>query len=376
MKKFLSIVLLMIFAVTVSAQQTDTIIHRNFFKKFLDYFNDANKPKQNKKFDFSIIGGPHYSSDTKLGLGLVAAGLYRMDKNDTITQPSNVSLYGDVSTVGFYLLGVRGNNIFPKEKYRLDYNLYFFSFPSSFWGIGYNNGANDANESSYKRFQSQIKVNFLFRLVDNLYLGPLLSFDYIHGMDFEKPELLEGMALTTTNLSTGFSLIYDSRDFLTNAYRGYYLKLEQRFSPSFLGNKYAFSTTDLRTSYYHPVWRGGILAGEFHTLLNYGNPPWGLMALLGSSYAMRGYYEGRYRDKNLMELQIELRQHVWKRNGVVVWGGLGSVFHDFSSLRGKHILPNYGFGYRWEFKKRVNVRLDMGFGKGQKGFIFNINEAF
>ena len=366
----------MIFAVTVSAQQTDTIIHRNFFKKFLDYFNDANKPKQNKKFDFSIIGGPHYSSDTKLGLGLVAAGLYRMDKNDTITQPSNVSLYGDVSTVGFYLLGVRGNNIFPKEKYRLDYNLYFFSFPSSFWGIGYNNGANDANESSYKRFQSQIKVNFLFRLVDNLYLGPLLSFDYIHGMDFEKPELLEGMALTTTNLSTGFSLIYDSRDFLTNAYRGYYLKLEQRFSPSFLGNKYAFSTTDLRTSYYHPVWRGGILAGEFHTLLNYGNPPWGLMALLGSSYAMRGYYEGRYRDKNLMELQIELRQHVWKRNGVVVWGGLGSVFHDFSSLRGKHILPNYGFGYRWEFKKRVNVRLDMGFGKGQKGFIFNINEAF
>lgn len=376
MKKFLSIVLLMIFAVTVSAQQTDTIIHRNFFKKFLDYFNDANKPKQNKKFDFSIIGGPHYSSDTKLGLGLVAAGLYRMDKNDTITRPSNVSLYGDISTVGFYLLGVRGNNLFPKENYRLDYNLYFFSFPSSFWGIGYNNGANDANESSYKRFQSQIKVNFLFRLVDNLYLGPLLSFDYIHGMDFEKPELLEGMALTTTNLSAGFSLIYDSRDFLTNAYRGYYLKLEQRFSPSFLGNKYAFSTTDLRTSYYHPVWRGGILAGEFHALLNYGNPPWGLMALLGSSYAMRGYYEGRYRDKNLMELQIELRQHVWRRNGVVVWGGMGNVFHDFSSLRGKHILPNYGFGYRWEFKKRVNVRLDMGFGKGQKGFIFNINEAF
>lgn len=376
MKKFLSLALLIVFAIIVSAQETDTTLHRNFFKKFLDYFNDANKPKENKKFDFSIIGGPHYSSDTKLGLGLVAAGLYRLDRNDTITQPSNVSLYGDVSTVGFYLLGVRGNNLFPKEKYRLDYNMYFYSFPSNFWGIGYENGTNDANESDYKRFQAQIKVNFLFRLVNNLYLGPLISFDYIHGMDFEKPELLEGMALTTTNLSTGFSLIYDSRDFLTNAYKGYFLKLEQRFSPAFLGNKYAFSTTDLRTSYYHPVWKGGILAGEFHALLNYGNPPWGLMALLGSSYAMRGYYEGRYRDKDLMELQVELRQHVWKRNGVVVWGGMGSVFHDFASFRGKHILPNYGFGYRWEFKKRVNVRLDMGFGKGQKGFIFNINEAF
>ena len=50
-------------------------VKRNFFRKFLDYFNDANKEKKNKKFDFSIIGGPHYSSDTKLGLGLVAAGV-------------------------------------------------------------------------------------------------------------------------------------------------------------------------------------------------------------------------------------------------------------------------------------------------------------
>lgn len=55
---------------------------RSFFGKILNYFNDANKEKKNKKFDFSIIGGPHYSSDTKFGIGLVAAGLYRTDRND------------------------------------------------------------------------------------------------------------------------------------------------------------------------------------------------------------------------------------------------------------------------------------------------------
>lgn len=70
----------------------------------------------------------------------------------------------------------------------------------------------------------------------------------------------------------------------------------------------------------------GVLAGQFHTLLNYGNPPWGLMATLGSSYSMRGYYEGRYRDKCAMDAQIELRQHVWRRNGVAVWAGAGTVF--------------------------------------------------
>lgn len=350
--------------------------NRPFFKKILDYFEDSNKNKKNKRFDFSIIGGPHFSSDTKLGLGLVAAGLYRMDRHDSILPPSNISLYGDVSTVGFYLLGIRGNTLFPKDKYRLNYNLYFFSFPSKFWGIGYENARQNENESDYKRFQSQIKVDFLFRLMHNLYLGPLVSFDYIHGMDFQKPELLDGMDKTTLNISAGIALIYDSRDFLTNAHRGYYLKIEQRFSPAFIGNDYAFSATDFRTSYYHPVWKGGVLAGEFHGLLNYGSPPWGLMGLLGSSYSMRGYYEGRYRDRNLMEFQIELRQHIWRRNGAVIWLGVGNVFHDFRSFNWKHTLPNYGLGYRWEFKKRVNVRLDLGFGKGQTGFIFNINEAF
>ena len=57
--------------------------------------------------------------------------------------------------------------------------------------------------------------------------------------------------------------------------------------------------------------------------------------------------------------------------------GAGNVFPSFSGFKWGHTLPNYGIGYRWEFKNRVNVRLDYGFGKkGQSGFLFNINEAF
>ena len=234
-------------------------------------------------------------------------------------------------------MGVRGNHLFPQEKYRLNYNLYFYSFPSLYWGRGYDNGANSDNESDYKRFQAQVKVDFMFRVAKSFYIGPMAVFDYIDGRDFEKPELWEVMSARTTNTSLGLSLLYDSRDFLTNAYQGYYLRIDQRFSPAFLGNKYAFSSTELTTSYYHPVWKGGVLAGQFHTLLNYGNPPWGLMATLGSSYSMRGYYEGRYRDKCAMDAQIELRQHVWKRNGVAVWAGAGTVFPRFSDFTPKHL---------------------------------------
>ncbi len=61
-----------------------------------------------------------------------------------------------------------------------------------------------------------------------------------------------------------------------------------------------------------------------------------------------------------MDAQIELRQHVWKRNGWLYGQARERFFPRLSEFTPKHILPNYGFGYRWEFKKRVNVRLDLG----------------
>ena len=61
---------------SVATVAADTTVRKKgFINKVLAYFNDANKTDYSKKFDFSIIGGPHYSTDTKLGLGLVAAGL-------------------------------------------------------------------------------------------------------------------------------------------------------------------------------------------------------------------------------------------------------------------------------------------------------------
>ena len=363
---------------SVATVAADTTVRKKgFINKVLAYFNDANKTDYSKKFDFSIIGGPHYSTDTKLGLGLVAAGLYKTDRNDTILPPSNMSLFGDVSTVGFYMLGVRGLHIFPHDKYRLDYTLYFYSFPCKYWGIGYANGNNDANETEMNRWQAQAKASFMFRVAPSTYIGPMLTFDFIEGKDIKNPELLEGMDRITRNTGVGLTFVYDSRDVTTNPKRGFYVNLSQCFRPKFMGNDYAFSTTDLRFNAYRRVWKGGIIATDLRSQLNFGNPSWGMMALLGNSYSMRGYYEGRYRDKHKIEAQVELRQHVWKRNSVVAWVGAGTVFNKFSSMRMGHVLPNFGIGYRWEFKKDVNVRLDYGFGKsGQSGFIFNINEAF
>ena len=352
--------------------------HRTWSRRIIDYFRQSNNPDNNKSFDFGVLPGPHYSSTAGLGLGVVGTGLYSMDRSDPLLPKSNVSIYADMTTKGFLLLGVKGNNVFPKDKYRLDYRFYIYTFPTNYWGIGFENGNVDANETDYRRIRFDGMARFMFRIAPKLYLGPMINYQFVQAREVEEEgiPLFAGQALTLHAQTAGFSIAYDTRDFMLNAYRGWFIQLDQTFTPRFMGNDYCFSTTDLNICTYRKVWRGGVLAGEWHSRFNYGNPAWCMMSEAGSNSRLRGYFEGRYRDKNIMEMQVELRQHLWKRNGIAVWAGMGEVFPRFDAIRWEKALPNAGIGYRWEFKPRVNVRVDCGFTRNGAGFMFNINEAF
>lgn len=339
------------------------------------YLRNTNK-HEDRPFDFSMLVGPSYSVATSVGLGATASGLYSWDRSDPLLPKSNVSVYANASLSGMLAVGVRGNNFLPHRKYRFDYQLGFYTIPGKFWGIGYENGSNDANKSDYERVKLQFKPSFLFRLSDAVYLGPVADIEWVNGFGFDKEVLLEGQDKSVASYGAGFNLTYDTRDFVLNAFRGNFFRWEQMFYPSGFGNDYAFSYTDLTYCAYRQVWKGGILAMELHTLFNYGDVPWTMTAQVGVMGRMRGYYEGRYRDNNIMEGQVELRQRIKGRSGIAFWVGMANVFPDFRHIYYDEILPNYGVGYRWEFKKRVNVRFDLGFTKDSPNFTFNINEAF
>ena len=359
-------------------QQPDTVKKKKgLINWVLDYLNNTNKNKNHKKFDFSVLPGPHFSSDTGLGLGIIGMGLYRQDRRDTISQPSNVSIFGDITTKSSYTVGIFGTHVFPYDKGRIDYEISANYFKEKFWGIGYEMGNNDANEGLMKRWKIGAKANFLWEVARNVFIGPSLTYDFADILEIDRPELLGGQDRHVWNIGVGFSLAYDSRDIMTRPTRGVYLNVTQLFRPKFLGSGYAYATTDFRFNTYARLWEGAVIGGDLRGTLNFGNPSWATMSLLGNSSTMRGYYKGRYRDKHILQTQVELRQHIWHRNGVVIWGGLGTVFHKFSAIHAERLLPNWGIGYRWEFKKNGNVRLDYGFGKrGMQGFVFNINEAF
>ena len=348
-----------------------------FLRRVVDYFGESTTDKTfEKKIDFTFAGGPSYSKNTSFGIGLLAAGLFRLDRTDSITAPSDISIFANVSVSGFYALGVTGNNIFSHNKRRLNYTVMFASAPRSFWGIGYDAGRHNP-ESSYSEKRYLVEGRYLHEFLPHTYVGGLVSFEHTRGLKFSKQEYLHGEKLHYTATGIGAILEYDSRDFIPNPFRGLYMSFQETLFPKGLGNcgKTLWRTT-FTADAYQRVWKDGILAADLYAVFNTDGTPWPMLARLGGSQRMRGYYQGRYTDNDMITLQIELRQRIWRRIGCAVWGGAGNVFPSLGEFDWSQTLPNYGIGFRWELKKRVNVRLDYGFGKKTSGFLLSINEAF
>lgn len=357
-------------------------VRKPFFRRVIDYFGESSRDKTfEKKIDITFIGGISYSQTTSLGLALMAAGQYRLDRTDSITQPSNISLYGNVSLTGFYAVGISGNTFFP-HRGRMNYEVQFSSQPTDFWGIGYDMGRDNANKTDFSRKKVMVSAQYLYPVLKNTFVGASLDFNFTRGLfnftdSAEQLRYLRGERHSYTATGLGLLAQYDSRDYITGPSRGLYLSIQGKVFPKVLGScDNTLLSAVVQADYYHSLWRDATLAvdlyGEFHNRMT----PWTLLARLGGSYRMRGYYEGRYMDNNLVTATLEIRQRIWRRIGCVVWGGAGNVFGSFGAFEWRQTLPNYGFGLRWELKHRVNVRVDYGFGRKTSGLVLNINEAF
>lgn len=380
MKKLIFALITLAAALSASTQEVPdssaTVKKTDLLHRVIEYLNESNKKPVGRKMDFSLLGGPYYSSESKFGIGLVASGIYSTAPDDSLTSPSNLSVFSKITTSPNFEVGVEGEHIWPSNIYRLNYEVSFSCINTFYWGADYAQQADNANKSKYRYLASHAEAHFAFKILDNLYIGPLTCFDYNNASHLQIPELWDGDPLRTFNWGVGASLRYDTRDNLTAPNKGLYVRWDQTFDFGWMGNKYPYKANELTATCYQRLWKGAVLAEQAHWRLTWGDTPWSQLSTIGGSSSMRGYYEGRYRNKGEVDLTVELRQKVWRRNGIVVWVGAASLFPRLSDINFHDILPNFGVGYRWEFKKNVNVRVDYGIGRHESGIFFNINEAF
>jgi hypothetical protein len=76
--------------------------------------------------------------------------------------------------------------------------------------------------------------------------------------------------------------------------------------------------------------------------------------------------------------QAEYRLEVWRRFGIVLFGGAGEIAPRLGDFNGENVLPGGGIGARYRFTKEehVNIRFDYAWGKSSHQAYFFIGEAF
>ncbi len=362
-----------------SCAETDTVMQAKkpgIITRFIKYFEKSNKHEITKRPHFSFLAGPHYSKESGLGLGMVLGGSYSTAPEDSLVPLSNISIVGDIATKNLYMTGIRGEHFFSDKNRRISYSLHLKSQTSYFWGIGYGWEHDNSNKTKYRALDIGLDASMEWRLFGRFFAGPVFDGMYFSAHDPADRTVWQDEPLSHLSVSVGGKISFDTRDNHTSTKKGIYIELIQLFAPRFIGNgHYSYSSTEVSANLFNPLWRSATLATRLHGAFSYGRTPWGILPNLGDG-TMRSYYEGRYRDKDWLDLVIELRQHVWRRSGIVVWGGAGTVFPRFREIRFRHILPECGIGYRWEFKRNSNVRIDYGIGRHSTGFVFSLNESF
>ena len=152
--------------------------HKGIIGRLIHYFDQSNKRKLTTRPNFTPLGGPHYSSEKGLGLGIVIAGDYSTCPTDTLLPASNISLKGDIATKGYYSVGIDGVHVYPFNSRRVNYSLDFQSFSTYFWGIGYTWNNDNANKTKYNLFDLTLTGDYEWRLAPGLYLGPAVELSY------------------------------------------------------------------------------------------------------------------------------------------------------------------------------------------------------
>ncbi len=358
---------------------------------------EAGKPKRLTILPIPVI---FYQAETGLGYGL-GGFLSGRFSADTLTRPSNIRVQYWTTQKSQSLLQLVHTVYTPGEKFYLNGEISAYDIALFYYGAGPKSVSADESKQAYKlfiinqRLQKQVAPKLFFgaqyRLTDvsQFSLDPNTTSGDAPNVFLRDPRVTDRERRGTRVSGLGPSLTYDTRDVPLAAFSGNLLDASVMFNGSGLGSDYRFVRYQLDARHFQPIISNRtILAlqflGQFHT----GDVPFRELAGLGANLGgtlynnanlMRGIYEQRFRDRQMITFQAELRQKLFWRIEGAVFGGMGNVSNYIDSFHLNDTKFAGGAGIRFNFirRDRVNLRLDYAGGTGSSpGILFAIGEAF
>ncbi|MCP4215285.1 MAG: BamA/TamA family outer membrane protein [bacterium] len=341
--------------------------------------DNAEKKINKKEKKRRIIVSPiaFYSPETRFAFGAVGSLIFR-DKTGK-GRPSSISPLL-IYTAEKQFIAQLNTDLYLKEGgYRIKGEIKFLKYPDKFYGLG--GGTPATAEELFTTRSANFSLLALKRITPGFNLGLRYHFNSWKVVEFEAGRQLDSAVVPGASSGTISGLyLAASRDTRDNIYfpmKGEFFEFEAGIYNKIIGSEFNFGSINVNLRKYFTVFSSHVFALQAVARVRSGTVPLGNFAKLGGPFLMRGYYEGRFQDKNLTAFQAEYRLPLFWRIGAVAFAGLGNVSDTFAGT--KNLTPSYGVGLRFLFdkKEKIWIRMDLGFGQdGNSGIYFSIFEAF
>ncbi|OON66805.1 hypothetical protein B0919_20800 [Hymenobacter sp. CRA2] len=348
-------------------------------------------PRKERRVKVAALPIVFSQPETGIAYGAAVLPVWRFG-TDTTTRKSTARLLGYYTQRKQSSLSLTYTVFTPHERFILGGEAFYFNFPYYYYGIGNNTRKAEKSDISYKVIIVTQRV--LKKLRPHTFAGLGFRLTDLHHIrldddstdDRTRPNLLllrdPRERQTTLTAGLGPTFLYDSRDNVLSTYRGSYLETSALFMGRYLGSDYRFSRFLLDARHFRSLRKTDnrtILAGQLLAQFHTGKVPFRELANLGGEKMMRGIYEGRFRDRQAVAAQLELRQQLFWRLGAVVFGAAGQVHDQLDQFRPNDFNVAAGAGLRVAVNRadRLAIRIDYAVGSGQSsGLYFAFNEAF
>ncbi|MGJ1319037.1 polymerase [Sphingobacterium spiritivorum] len=371
-------VFLLIFLPNSYAQEQNLV--QKFKNKFLSSEKDSTRSAS-----FMVLPAAGYAQESGFEYGIAGTYNFYVDKSDPTNRTSSLILMGTMTTKSQKNIKLNSDIWTKNNDYHILSEFRYRDWPFNFYGLGNDTWESDEDKIGQKLFRARIDVEK--KITSSYYAGININYEHFKYEDQETGGIYDQQDLIGKTggqfLAFGISQLFDTRDVTTFTTKGYYARLRYAYAPDFWGNEnFRGNLFDIDLRGFYPVSKTLSVAMQGIYRSTFGERiPFYQYRDLGGDNIMRGYYLGRYKDRNYIAGQAELRYRFHPRFGITGFGGTGSTFSKEHDIR---LVPSYGAGIRYFFslEHSSTVRFDYSFGekrpgeKRQSGFYLSISEAF
>ncbi len=335
---------------------------------------EDNEIPRNKKV--AAIPIFNYSRTVGFSFGFMGQIFYKINKNDSISPTSYTGLIGLLTTNQTYFTGVFQNYYLKEDTWRLKIAAGYGNINFQYWQESpdmYGTFVDYNTKHSFLLLQAQRKIyNKLYAGLNFVISEAKTEYDEVSGVP--EVQLVEYNIMN----NIGYLINLDKREHQMNPYEGFNISIKNDFYREWLNSSYNFEKFKITYNHFYTINNtNNILATRISFNISTGNVPFEGENVVGRE-DIRGYSEGKYRDKQVYAIQAEYRWHFYKQFGMVGFAGLASAVNDASELFKNNILPGTGLGLRYMMipNERINIGIDVAVGKDDWGLYFRIGEAF